>query len=495
MEYVMGIDLGTSSVKAVIMDRSGELKAVAWRGYEVDMPQAGFATQKPQVWWEQTKTAIKEAIKCGGVPADKIKAIGFSGQMHGLVALDKEKRPLMPALIWMDQRSVRQQEKILKIVKERKLESQLMNRPLPGMMICSLLWVKEQMPETYEKICHVLLPKDYIRFCLGGTVETDETDGAGSLAFSVRDRRWCEPLLEELGISIEIFPSIVKPYEITGRVTKKAAAETGLQEGTLLAAGGADSAMQLTGSGVIEDGALSVNIGTASQLLTVMSKPVCDRKLRTQTLCHAISGLWYQQCGSLNGGNTLSWLKNSILKTDAPYGQLDMEAGTVQAGCQGLLFLPYLAGERIPYENSDARGLFYGLSLKHRQEHMIRSVMEGVVLNLRECMDLFQESGTGVKAPYLIASGGGARGRTWRQIQADIFEMPVYRAETKEEACTGAAVMAAVGLKWFSGVEEAAEAIAGIQKEPIYPKPENVRLYKEKRERFRHLYQRLYKDL
>lgn len=492
MEYVMGIDLGTSSVKAILMDRKGTITAVSQKGYEVEIPTSGFAHQAPEIWWKQTKAAIQEAIKKAGITPEEITASGFSGQMHGLVALDKENQPVMPAIIWMDQRSKEQQEKILKIVREQGLEEQLMNRPMPGMLICSLLWLKEHLPRTYEKTTHILLPKDYIRFRLGGTIETDETDGAGSLAFSVRDRQWCRPLLEKLGISPSLFPKAVKPYAVTGKVTKKAAEETGLSEGTLLVAGGADSAMQLTGNGVIKEGMLAINIGTASQILTVMSEPVYDKKLRTQTLCHTVPGLWYQQCGSLNGGNTLSWLKNRILKTDADFKKMDTEAGQIPPGSGGVIFLPYLAGERAPYENPDASGIFYGLSMEHQQAHMVRSVMEGVVLNLRECLDIFKETGIRIQQPCLLTSGGGARGETWRQIQADIFDMPVYKTETEEEACTGAALMAAVGAGWFSSVEEGVKSVVRTGREPVYPIAEHVRQYQEKRMQFRRIYSSLF---
>lgn len=492
MEYVMGIDLGTSSVKVILMDPGGRMAGAASRGYEVAIPEKGMAQQRAQVWWEQTRRAIREAMEKAGISGSQVKAVGFSGQMHGLVALDRDRQPLMPAIIWMDQRSSRQQQRILEAVKELHLEGQLMNRPMPGMLICSLLWVKENQPAVYERMAHVLLPKDYIRLCLGGTPETDLTDGAGSLAFSVRDKKWCEPLLEKLGISRELFPEVVKPYDVTGKVTRQAAEETGLEEGTILVAGGADSAMQLTGNGVTADGALALNIGTASQILAVTSKPVYDKKLRTQMLCHGIPGLWYQQCGSLNGGNTLKWLRTRILRTDAGFGQLDAEAGRAPAGCGGLTFLPYLAGERAPVENPDARGVFYGLSLEHGQAHMVRSVMEGVVLNLRECLDIFEEAGIRIQVPYLMASGGGARGKTWRQIQADVFQMPVCQTEAEEEACTGAAVMAAVGAGWYDSVEEAVKHMGGTGKDPVYPILENIKIYQEKRMAFRRIYSSLF---
>ncbi len=487
MEYVMGIDLGTSSVKAILMDRQGRTAAVAQKEYKVETPETGYAQQRPQKWWQQTKLAIWEVMERGKVMACQVKGIGFSGQMHGLVILDKEKNVLMPAVIWMDQRTRQEQEKILQIVKEERLESQLMNRPMAGMMICSLLWVKEHRPEIYEKAAYVMLPKDYVRFCLGGTIETDETDAGGSIAFSVRDRQWCTRLLKRLEISEALFPPVAKPYEIVGAVTKKAEEETGLLKGTLLVAGGADSAMQLTGNGVASEGTLCVNIGTASQILTVMSKPCYDEKLRTQTLCHSAPDLWYGQCGSLNGGNTLSWLRNNVLKTTDNYQKLDKEAGMVLAGSEGLFFLPYLAGERVPYENPDARGMFFGLSMRHERAHIVRSVMEGVALNLRMCLDVFKEAGIQADWQSILASGGGAKGQTWRQIQADVFGLPVYETEGEEEACAGAAMMASVGLGWYSSVEQAAKAIVKRKPEPTEPVWEHRTVYEETLARFRFL--------
>lgn len=487
MEYVMGIDLGTSSVKAILMDRQGKTAAVAQKEYQVKTPKAGYAQQSPWEWWQQTKLAIRQVMESGKVCARQIKGIGFSGQMHGLVILDREKKVLMPAIIWMDQRSKKEQERILQIVKEEQLQSQLMNQPMAGMMICSLLWVKEHLPEIYEKAAYVMLPKDYIRFCLGGTIETDETDAGGSAGFSVRDREWCRKFLNRLGIPESLFPPVAKPYEIVGRVTQKAAEETGLAKGTILAAGGADSAMQLTGNGVVSEGTLCLNIGTAAQILTVMSKPCYDEMLRTQTLCHSAPGLWYAQCGSLNGGNALSWLRNKVLKTTDSYQKLDGEAGEVLAGSEGLFFLPYLAGERVPCQIPDGGGMFSGLSVRHERAHIIRSVMEGVVLNLRMCLDIFHEAGIEADWKFILSSGGGAKGPTWRQIQADVFGLPVYETEGEEEACTGAAMMAAVSLGWFSSAEEAAKTIVKRKPIPTEPVWEHREGYEETLERFRFL--------
>ena len=488
MEYVMGIDLGTSSVKAVLMNRDGEIVCGATREYDVQVPKAGYAVQEPEIWWERTKEAVRQAIRARGILPHMVKGVGFSGQMHGLVALNHKGRPLLPAIIWQDQRTKAQQERILKVVREKGLEGELMNKPLAGMLICSLLWVKENRPDIYDQIACVLLPKDYIRYRLGGCLGTDETDAGGSLAFSVRDRTWCRQLLEALDISEAMFPEVGKPFEKAGAVTREAAGDTGLREGTTLAFGGGDSAMQLTGNGIVKEEALCCNIGTASQVLGILKTPLYDKELRTQTLCHSIAGLWYMQCGSLNGGSALRWLKGQILKTEKAYSRLDREAGRVEAGCKGLMFLPFLAGERAPFENPDARGVFWGLSTEHEQAHMVRAVMEGVAMNLGLCYDIFLKAGAGEKQ-YLVASGGGAKGETWRQILADVFGLPVYVGGSREEACTGAALMGAVALGWYPSVKEAVQQTVKIGHEPVNPISQNVGRYKEQKGELEKLYE------
>ena len=483
MEYVMGIDLGTSSVKAVLMNREGKTTVAAGREYEIMISHAGYAVQDPEDWWRKTKEAAVQVLAHERALPDSVKGIGFSGQMHGLVALDREGKPLMPAVIWMDQRAGAQQKRIMELVREKGLEKELMNKPLTGMMICSLLWVKDNEPDIYRKIAHVLLPKDYIRYRFGGGYDTDETDAGGSLAFSVRDRKWCVKLLEALEISPELFPEVLRPYEPAGMVSEEAARETGLKEGTMLAAGGADSAMQLTGNGIVSEECLCCNIGTASQILAVSPVPLYDKELRSQTFCHSIPGLWYMQCGSLNGGSVLKWLTRQILGTQESYDQLCREAGHVEAGSRGLVFLPYLAGERAPYEDPHARGGFFGLSLKHSQAHMVRAVMEGVALNLRLCLDIFENMGLGGKK-YMVVSGGGAKSGTWRQILADVFDLPVYRTQTVEEACAGAAFMAALALGWYETVEDMTRQTVRLETEPMTPVLGHVEVYREIRERF-----------
>ena len=487
MDYVAGIDLGTSSVKVVLMDKAGHIAGSAGSCYPIQMPRSGWAEQDPEDWWTATKKALKEVVSRSGISGAQIKSLGFSGQMHGMVPLDQGGDIVSPAIIWMDLRSDEKQSYIERIIRENRLEEELLNRPVAGTLICSLLWMKRNMPELCQRTAHVLLPKDYIRFRLGGTIATDETDASGSLAFSIRDRQWCDRLLTQLGISKDLFPNVAKSREIVGAVTAEAAAETGLLAGTPLVAGGADSAMQLTGNGMVRPGTLVCNIGTGAQMLAAAAEPLYDRQLRTQTFCHSVDDLWYLQSASLNGGGALAWLREHVLSSTMDYGEMDRLAGTVKAGSEGVMFLPYLAGERVPYLAPTAKGVFFGLTRKHGQAQFIRAVMEGVILNLRECLTILEE--TGIEKHRLLAAGGGAKGAVWRQIQADMFQMPVYTAKTPGDAATGAAMMAAVGTGWYASVPEAVNAVVRWEDAPVEPIPENVRIYEEKREMFRDLYQ------
>lgn len=487
MEYTMGIDIGTSSVKAALLERSGKLAGAVGKKYGISIPALGWAEQDPEEWWEAAKAAVAEVLRVCGVTGGQVKGIGFSGQMHGLAALDKDGKPVCPAIIWMDQRSGPESAEIHKMMEEHGLSRLLMNRPIPGTLICTLFWLKRHEPALLEKIRWVMLPKDYLRYRLCGEVFTDETDASASLAFSVAERRWCGELLEKLGIDPAIFPPVAKPWDMCGKTTPLAAAETGLLPGTPIAAGGADSAMQLVGNGVISPGSYACNIGTGAQILAAADCPVYDEKLRSQTFCHAAKDTWYLQCGTLNGGSALNWLKGQALQNQADFETFLKPAEAVPAGSEGLLFLPYLAGERNPHLDPDAKGIFFGLAMKHGQGHLIRAVMEGVAYNLYECMEIMKQLGLPVSR--LIASGGGAKGQLWRQILADMFGLPVYTTETTEEACTGAAMMAAVGLGWYKDTAQAVEEIVKLKETGTTPIPDHTALYEENRWRFRELYE------
>ena len=484
-KYLAALDLGTQSVKSVVMDAEGHLLSVSHEGYGLQTPKISYVEQDPEEWWRAGAKTIREAVLKAGISPDEIAGFGFSGQMHGLVALDAQNMPVCPAIIWMDQRSSAEAEEIRNAA-GNLLEEQLLNRPVPGMLLCSLLWLKKNRPEIYDRIRTVMLPKDYIRFRLTGEIGTDFADGSATGAFSVAEHRWCTELMERIGIRTDIFPTVHESVDIAGTVSAEGAAETGLAKGTKVVFGSGDAAAQLVGNAVVKEGIIACNIGTASQISAAVTTPHFDHLMRVQTFCHAVPGRWLFQGGTLNGGSTLSWLRNRMLMDKRPFAELDREAAETPAGSEGLIFVPFLAGERTPYMDPKAKGVYFGLSMKHEQGHLVRATMEGVIYNLRECLRIMDENG--VPKEKVISSGGAAKGNTWRQIQADILEMPVYTTATEEEACQGAVIQAAVGTGIYGSIDEACGAIVRINPDPTEPIAANIPVYREMQELFREVY-------
>lgn len=485
MGFVAGIDLGTSSVKVLIMDQTGKTLGMGHAGYDVITPKMSYAEQEPQIWWDSTKLAVREAIKRSGIRTEELSGIGITGQMHGIVAFDSDNKLVRPAIIWMDQRSAEEAKEIKNLAAEL-MDTELLNQPGAGMMICSLLWIKKNCPEVYDKIHTVMLPKDYIRYKLTGVIGSDYSDACATLAFFVKNKCWCKELIRRVGLKEDIWPEVKDSFEVAGKVSKRAAEETGLSLATKVVFGSGDASAQLTGNGVVEEGIMACNIGTASQIAVVVNAPLYDKQMRLQTWCHTVPDRWYVQGGTLNGGSTLSWLKKKILRDERPYSELDAEAALVPAGAEGLLFIPFLAGERTPFMDPYAKGIYFGMGMKHEQGHIIRATMEGVIFNLKECTKVLDEMN--IKRTKLISSGGAAKGNTWKQIQADILEMPVYTTKTEEEACQGAAILAAVGCGMYQDVKEACGAIVKINEKPIEPIQENMKRYRQQQEIFRELY-------
>lgn len=485
MDYLMGIDLGTSSVKVQISDTAGRAKGIGQVGYEVKTPRIGYAEQDPEVWWKATKQAIRQSLEKSGISSEKIVGLGFSGQMHGMAAIDQQGNAVSPAIIHLDQRSLAEKEEISEMAGSL-LSEELLNRPSTGMLICSLYWMKKQLPDVYERVYKVMAPKDYIKYRLTGVIGTDPGDAGAGLAYSVKKKCWCTELLKRLEISEELFPDVYEAAEIIAHISSKAAEETGLSEKTKVVSGTGDSMAQMIGNGVVEAGIMACNIGTSSQLAVVTDKPICDKRMICQLWCHGVENTWVYQGGALNGGNVLNWLKNKVLRDGRSFGELDAEAANVPAGCEGLLFLPYLAGERTPFNDPQARGVYFGLSMKHDQSYMIRAAMEGILFNLCECQAFFDEMG--ITQTKVISAGGGSKGTVWKQIQADMLNMPVYTTQTQEEACLGAAILAAVGIGIYPDVKTACRQIVAFSPEVTEPIAENVKIYREKQQIFHELY-------
>jgi xylulokinase len=493
MDYLLGIDVGTSGTKGVLMDREGKVCIRAGKEYSINVSQPGWAEQDPKMWWETTIQIIREIIEKSEVNPKEIRGIGLSGQMHSTVFLDKNLLPFRPAIIWADQRSSSQCKSIYqKISKERFAE--LTGNPIAtGFMCSTLLWIKENQSEVFNKIYKVILPKDYIRYRLTGNLGVEVTDASSSLLLDIRRRCWSEELLNILGIPFKILPKIIhESQEVAGYLIGEVARDTGLLEGIPVVYGGGDQSMQAVGNGVIKPGILSSTIGTGGQLFITLNKFTYDPKLRIHTFCHAIPGTYHLLGAILSAGLSLKWLKENILYTSDSYRIFDKEADNIKVGSEGVIFLPYLLGERSPYMNPEAKGVFFGLNLKHHRAHLIRSVMEGVVFAFKDCLEVFEE--LGIKIEQVIASGGGAKSKVWRQIQADVFNKEVFSTQSVEQAAMGAAISAGVGVGIYKGTEEGCKKVVKLKEEKIKPIPENVDIYHKQFEIYKSLYQDLKQD-
>lgn len=487
MSYLMGIDLGTSSVKTLIIDLEGTIKGIGQEDYRFDIPCEGYAEQHPETWWKATVNTIREALRMSGIPAGEIKCIGFSGQMHGMVLIDKNLNVVRPAIIWCDQRSKQQVEEIYEKVGRDELGRITLNPVATGFQTPSLLWVKQNEPENYANTFKVLLPKDYIRLKLTGEIGTDITDASSTLAFETGEGKWSEELLRILGLDVEKYPLCKMPFEIAGTVTQEAARETDLKPGTKVVFGGGDQPMQAVGNGIVSPGTVSSTIGTGSIIFTPSDKPLYDKQLRMHTFSNAVPKMWSIMGATLCGGLSLRWLKDNIIRSK-DYKSIDANAEIIPAGSEGLLFLPYLGGERTPHMDPYARGIFFGMTYKHTHGHMARAVMEGVAFALRDSLEIFRN--LGIKTNKVIASGGGAKSPLWLQIQADIFNQEVYTTKMTEQACTGAAIMAGVGSGCYSTVQEACGQIVKHNSEPVVPDHNNAKIYDYYFDIYKELYER-----
>lgn len=484
-KWYLGIDLGTSSVRAYLTDFPTTQSFAAGEEYGVLISQVGFAEQSPEMWYQKTVLAIRKVLFQSQISAKDIKALSFSGQMHGLVALDEAYEPVGNAIIWLDQRSGELVERLHKSIGSDTIAQLVQNRLSAGMLASSLYWVKEKQPEIYLKIKHVLLPKDYIKFRLCGKAVTDFSDAAGSLVFDNTTLTWSQPLLDLLGIDRALFPDCLASTAVVGEIHAQAAQETGLVKGTPVVNGGADQCMQAIGNGIIDEGVFACNIGTAGQISTTITKPLYDKALRTNTFVHAIPERWNLMGACLNSGLSLNWFTKQVLNKN-DYHAVDLDVMHVPAGSQGLFFLPYLTGERTPHMNPKARGVFFGLTLDHDEHTMERAVMEGVVFALKDCLNVLIEMG--ITCQKIVAAGGGAQSDQWLQMQADIFGLPVYRSASQEQACLGAAITAAVGTGLFDDYSQACNQCLLPAEVRFEPQAEQMKIYQSAYPIFQEIY-------
>jgi xylulokinase len=470
---LVGLDVGTSGVKALAVSGAGEVIARAEVGYPLSTPRPGWSEQDPEDWWRATEQALA-ALEVG-----EIAGIGLSGQMHGLVVLDSADRVIRPAILWNDQRTAAQCRAIEERVGFDRLVELTGNRALTGFTAPKLLWLREHEPDAYGRIAHVLLPKDYVRLRLCGERAIDVADASGTLLFDVARRRWSDEVLSALEIPREWLPPAMESPEVSGRTR---------DGGVPVAAGAGDQAAGALGVGVVEPGAASVVLGTSGVVFSALEAYRADPRARVHVFCHAVPGAWHAMGVMLSAAGSLQWFHDRVAP-DVPYAALVEEAAAWEPGAEGLVFLPYLAGERTPHADPDARGAFTGLSLRHDRGALVRAVLEGVALGLRDCLDVVGEVGAVPEVGR--ASGGGARNELWLRIVASVLELPVERLAVEEGAAYGAALLGGVAGGVFDDPAQAVEACVRPHGR-VDPVPEWIAPYRELRERFRSLYPALH---
>lgn len=488
MAIILGIDIGTSSVKTMLWNTEYALTVTEASEYDVSIPEEGYAEQNPEIWWSGLKKCLEKLSFRYSDEFGRIAGIGYSGQMHGIVVLDSDGKPLRPAIIWLDQRSGRQIEEICRKVSPERFGKLTCNRLFTGFAFPSLTWIREEQPEIYEKIACILSPKDYIRYRMTGAIATEVSDASATGIFDTADRCWSSELIREFGFRSSIFPPCNESSAIAGEVSTACAAETGLRKGIPVIYGSGDQQAQSIGNGVCREGKIICNIGTGGQIAAYSEKPVYDTRLRTHTFCHAIPGAYTIFGATLTSGMSQKWLKNNILKASG-YSELTDMASEVRPGSDGLVFLPYLCGERTPYMNPSAKAVFFGLTLDMDRRNLSRAVMEGVIYSLKDCLMICQDMG--IDADTVIASGGGARSPLWLQMQADIFGKKIKVCRIREQACLGACIEAAVGLSVFPDFRTAAGTVVEFDDRIYVPDDRNAEVY----ERGYEVYRKLYADL
>ncbi|MFT9078535.1 xylulokinase [Ethanoligenens sp.] len=471
MSYLLGIDVGTSGTKSVLFNEHGAVLASATREYPLYQPCNGWAEQDPDDWWDASVETVRSVLQTAAIQPADIAGVGISGQMHGLVLLDGKGNVLRKAILWCDQRTAAQCEEITWLVGRARLIEITANPALTGFTAGKILWVRENEPAIYEKCCHILLPKDYIRYKLTGEFATDVSDASGMQLLDVPGRKWADEVLEKLEIERSLLCRVYESAEVTGTVHRQAAEVTGLAFGTPVVGGAGDNAAAAVGTGVVRDGRAFTTIGTSGVVYAHSSGVRIDAKGRVHTFCSAVPGEWHVMGVTLAAGLSMSWFRDNFCAEERGraesegrnvYDVMDEEAAKVSPGCDRLLYLPYLMGERTPHLDPDCRGVFFGLSAMHTRAHLIRAVMEGVSFSLLDCMDILSQMGLDITE--MRVTGGGGTSALWRQILCDMFGCPVCTVRSRQGPALGAALLAGVGTGIFSSVPQACDTVVACDK-------------------------------
>jgi xylulokinase len=479
----LGIDVSTTGAKALLIDGQGTVVASASTALNVSTPRPLWSEQDPYEWWEGTAASIRRALAAASATGADVAAVGMTGQMHGLTLLDKDDRVLRPAILWNDQRTGQECDEITERLGFERLLALTGNKMLTGFTAPKILWVRKHEPDVYARTAHILLPKDYVRFRLTGEYAVDKADGAGMLLFDLQRRTWAPEMLAALDLPAAWLPKTYEGPEVTGQISAAAAAVTGLRAGTPVMAGGGDQAAGAVGAGAVAPGIVSLALGTSGVVFATTAEPYIEPEGRLHAFCHSVPGMWHLMGVMLSAAGSLRWYRDT-LAPGVSFDDVVAPANGVPPGAEGLLFLPYLTGERTPHPDPLARGAFVGLTVRHTQPHMTRAVLEGVAFGLRDSMELIRSAGP---IGQVRVAGGGAKSTLWRQILADVMDVELVTVNTTEGAAYGAALLAGVGGGHWSDVAQACAATVRPV-ERTAPIAANVPVYEQAYGHYRSLY-------
>ena len=460
MRYFIGIDTSTTATKALLIDETGQVLGVASNEYPFETPHPLWSEQSPKLWSDATIKSIRQVLAQTGVDKKRVKGIGLTGQMHGLVLLDENGEILRPALLWNDQRTASQCDEIRAKLGKENLIQITGNDALTGFTAPKILWVQENEPEIWLQTRHILLPKDYVRYKLTGEFASDRAGGAGTLLFDLEERDWSPKVLEALNIPAEYMPPTFEGTDITGTLSPDVAETLGLSADTPIFGGGGDQAASAVGTGAVRSGVVSLSLGTSGVVFATTDGPSIEVEGRLHAFCHSIPDKWHLMGVMLSAAGSLRWHRDTFAP-EMDYDKLLEPAADIPAGSDGLFFLPYLTGERTPHPDPLARGAFVGLTLRHTFPHLTRAVLEGISFGLKDSFELMKNAGL-ENISQVRVTGGGARSSFWRQILADILQAKILTVNTTEGAAYGAALLAATGAGIFNSVEEACDATIKI---------------------------------